>query len=110
MAFEYLNCVGAAVTLYAGYRITRVLTNRKQAWIYYLLLAAACFPLLFYVVFVYGEIPSITFSALAILGFLEYRKQGVGQKRLLWLAFACVTCALPAWSAIIASFSCWPLC
>ena len=94
VAFEYLNCVGAAVTLYAGYRITRVLTNRKQAWIYYLLLAAACFPLLFYVVFVYGEIPSITFSALAILGFLEYRKQGAGQKRLLWLAFACVTCAL----------------
>lgn len=42
----------------------------------------------------YGEIPSITFSALAILGFLKYRKQGVGQKRLLWLAFACVTCAL----------------
>lgn len=30
VAFEYLNCVGASVTLYAGYRITRVLTNRSR--------------------------------------------------------------------------------
>lgn len=94
LAFEYLSCIGATVTVYAGYRITRCLTVRKEAWIHYLLLATGCFPLLFYVVFVYGEMPSITFSALALLGFLEYRKHGAGRKRLLWLAFACVTCAL----------------
>ncbi len=94
VAFEYLNCLGAVLTLYAGYRITRILTEEKKAWIYYLFLAAACFPLLFYVVFVYGEIPSITFSALAIWGFLEYRKQEAGKKRILWLLFTALTCAL----------------
>lgn len=90
MAFQFLNCVGAALCVYSGYRITRLLTTDKRAYVYYLLLAAACFPLFFYVTFVYGEIPSLTFSLLAAWCFLEYRKKGGW----LWLAACCAACAL----------------
>ena len=34
LAFEILNCFGAAVCVYSGYRITRLLTEEKRAWIY----------------------------------------------------------------------------
>ena len=94
VAFEYLSCIGAAVTLYTGYRMTRVLTEDRRAWICYLLLAAVCFPFLFYVVFVYGEIPSITCSMLALWGFLEYRKHKDEKIRFGWLALCCIMCAL----------------
>ena len=90
LAFEILNCFGAAVCVYSGYRITRLLTEEKRAWIYYLFLAAACFPLFFYVVFVYGEIPSLTFSLAAVWMFLEYRKRG---RRTVWLAGCSLACA-----------------
>ena len=75
-AFQLLNCLGAMVCVYSGYRITRLLTDRKKAWVYELLLSAFCFPLLFYVTFVYGEILSITCSLLGIWLFLEYQRQG----------------------------------
>lgn len=76
LAFELLNCLGAVLCVYSGYRIVKLLTERRKAWIYYLCLAAGCFPLLFYTVFVYGEIPSLTFCLLAVWLFLEYwRKQ-----------------------------------
>ncbi len=94
LAFEYLSCIGAVLTVYAGYRITRYLTGRKEAWIHYLLLAACCFPLLFYVVFVYGEMPSITFSALALWGFLEYRCRKEKKERFFWLVFSAVSLSL----------------
>ena len=90
MAFQLLNCVGAAVCVYSGYRITRLLTEDRRAWTYYLFLAAACFPMFFYVTFVYGEIPSITYSLLAVWCFMEYRKKGGA----LWLAGCCIACAL----------------
>ena len=90
IAFQLLNCVGAALCVYSGYRITRLLTADMWAWVYYLLLAAACFPLFFYVTFVYGEIPSLTFSLLAAWCFMEYRKRG-GR---LWLAACCAACTL----------------
>ncbi len=90
IAFQLLNCVGAALCVYSGYRITRLLTADMRAWVYYLLLAAACFPLFFYVTFVYGEIPSLTFSLLAAWCFMEYRKRG-GR---LWLAACCAACTL----------------
>ena len=76
--------------MYSGYRITRLLTADKRAWIYYLFLAAACFPLFFYVTFVYGEIPALTFCLAAIWMFLEYRKKG----GIWWLIGCCITCAL----------------
>lgn len=90
MAFQLLNCVGAAVCVYSGYRITRLLTADRRAWIYYLFLAAACFPLFFYVTFVYGEIPALTFCLAAVWMFLEYRKKG----GVWWLAGCCIACAL----------------
>ncbi len=74
-AFQLLNCLGAVVCVYSCYRITRVLTGQKRAWVYELLLSALCFPLLFYTPFVYGEISSITFSLLGVWLFLEYYRQ-----------------------------------
>lgn len=93
LAFELLNCVGAAVSVYSGYRITRLLTEEKQAAVYYLFLAAGCFPLFFYVTFVYGEVPSIAYSLLAVFLFLEYRKKGKWgflAGSLLFTALACL--------------------
>lgn len=90
MAFQLLNCVGVLVCIYSGYRITGLLTADRRARMYYLFLAAACFPLFFYVTFVYGEIPSITCSLAAVWMFLEYRKKGGS----LWLAGCCIACAL----------------
>lgn len=89
-AFEYLNCLGAVLCVYAGYGITGLLAKDKRGSVYYLLLAACCFPLFFYVTFVYGEIPSITYSLLAVWMFLEYLK-----REKLWCLAACsITCAL----------------
>lgn len=89
-AFEYLNCLGAAVCVYAGYRITRLLAKDQRGIVYYLLLSVCCFPLFFYVTFVYGEIPSLTCSLLAAWMYLEYEK---GEK-IRYLAGCCITCAL----------------
>lgn len=90
IAFQLANCLGVLVCLYSGYRITRLLTEDRRAWIFYLLLAAACFPLFFYVTFVYGEIPSLACSLAAVWCFLEYRKHGGAA----WLAGCCLGCAL----------------
>ncbi len=90
MAFQFMNCLGAVVCVFSGYRITRLLTEERRAWIYYLFLAAVCFLLFFYVTFVYGEIPALTFSLLAVWCFMEYRKKGGW----LWVAGCCAACTL----------------
>ena len=89
-AFEYLNCLGAVLCVYSGHRITRLLAKDKRGIVYYLLLAACCFPLFFYVTFVYGEIPSLTYSLLAVWMYLEYQRRE--KKRC--LAACCAACAL----------------
>lgn len=89
-AFEFLNCLGAVVCVYAGYRITRLLTEDKRAWVYAILLSACCFPLFFYVTFVYGEIPALTYSLLAVWFFLEYQKG----RRPWQLVLCCIACSL----------------
>lgn len=93
-AFEYLNCLGAVLCVYSGYRITRLLTEEKRAWIYYLFLAAGCFPLFFYVTFVYGEIPSITYSLVAVWMFLAYLKKQKWQYGLGCCIFCSLACLI----------------
>lgn len=90
LAFELLNCLGVTICVYSGYRITCLLTEDRRAWIYDLLLSAACFPLLFYVTFVYGEIPSITCSLLAVWMFLAYQKK----EKVKYLVGCCAACSL----------------
>lgn len=87
-AFEYLNCLGAVLCVYSGYRITRLLTKELRGAVYYLLLAIFCFPLFFYVTFVYGEIPSLTYSLIGIWMFLEYQRGG----RVRTLIACCAAC------------------
>ena len=60
---------------------------------YYLLLAAGCFPLFFYVTFVYGEIPSLTYSLIAVWMYLEYKRAGK-RRKYLYFGGCCVACAL----------------
>lgn len=90
LAFEILNCFGVVFCVYSGYRIVRLLTEHKKAWIYYLCLAACCFPLFFYTVFVYGEIPSLTCSLAAVWFFLEYWKR----ERLPWFLGSALSASL----------------
>lgn len=92
-AFEYLNCFGAVLCVYSGYRITRILAKDVRAVVYYLLLAAGCFPLFFYVTFVYGEIPSLTYSLIAVWMYLEYKRAGK-RRKYLYFGGCCVACAL----------------
>lgn len=89
-AFEYLNCLGVVFCVLSGYQITRLLTEEKRAWIYYLFLAAACFPMFFYVTFVYGEIPSLTYTMAAVWMFLAYCKKQKWQ----YAAGCCFFCSL----------------
>ncbi len=93
-AFQYLNCLGLVLCAYSGYRITGCLTENKRAKVYYLFMEIMCFPLFFYVTYVYGEIPSITFSMLAIWSFLEYRKAKEAKRKYAWLVLCCITCML----------------
>lgn len=90
LAFQLLNCVWAVVCVYSGYRVTRILTIRRRAHIYYLFLVTGCFPLFFYVTYVYGEILSLAFSLLAIWMFLDYQKGG----RVFCFAVSCLTASL----------------
>lgn len=92
-AFEYLNCLGAVLCIYSGYRITRLLARNMRGSVYYLFLAAGCFPLFFYVTFVYGEIPSLTYSLIAVWMYLEHGK-AEKRKRYLYLGGCCAACAL----------------
>ena len=91
LAFELLNCIGASAVLYSGYRIVRLLSpDSPRAVVYYLFTALMCFPLFFYVTFVYGEVPSIVFQTAAIWFFLE----SVKKKRIPYFILCCVCTAL----------------
>ncbi len=89
-AFEFLNCLGAVLCVYSGYRIAGLLGQDQRSRIYYLFLAAGCFPMFFYVTYVYGEIPSLACSLAAVWMFFEYRKR----KKLWGLLLCGLFCAL----------------
>ncbi len=89
-AFEFLNCLGAVICVYCGYRITGLMAKDIRARIFYLFLSVFCFPLLFYVTFVYGEIPSLTLCLVAVWMFLEYVRGGKWG----WFAGCCAACCL----------------
>ncbi len=56
---QYCNVLCVPIIILAGYKIVRYLGGKNKTAIFYCLLALTCFPLLFYVPFVYGEIFSV---------------------------------------------------
>lgn len=75
LAFGLLNVAGTAVSVYAGYRITRYLFSELKAAAYYLGLMGSCFPLLFYSPYVYGDVLAVTLSLLAVWQLLRYLRE-----------------------------------
>lgn len=74
--FQALNAVAASCLVLTGYGLTKELSGREEAGVYFLLMMLGCWPLIIYVPFIYGEVLSILFSMLSIYTLLLYlRKQ-----------------------------------
>ena len=75
-ALQIANVLGAVVCVYAGYRITRLLTEKRQTAAFCLLFMAGCFPLMIYGVYVYNDIPALTLCMTGLWQFLRYMRKG----------------------------------
>ena len=92
-AFQALNAVGAGATVYLGYRIIRLITERLEPAVYFLLLMLCCHPFYIYVSYVYGEVLSVVLSLLAIYALLFYLRERKKRFIILMaiaLTFACL--------------------
>ena len=65
-AFQLLNVLEITGTVYAGYRITALLFDRRKVEVSYLLLAAVCFPFLIFSAYVYSDVIAIFMSVVLI--------------------------------------------
>ena len=90
-AFQCINALGAGGIVFLGHRIIKLCTEREEPGVYYLLLMLGCHPLYIYVSFVYGEVLSVFFSFLTVLGLLTYLKKR--RKRDIVLMAAAITMA-----------------
>ena len=75
-ALQVFNVLGIMLCVYAGYRITRMLSEKKQAAAAYLLFMAGCFPLIVYSVYVYSDVLSLALCMTAVWQFLRYVRGG----------------------------------
>lgn len=75
-ALQAANVLGAVICVYAGYRITRLLTEKRQTAAFCLLFMAGCLPLMIYGVYVYNDIPALTLCMAALWQFLRYMRKG----------------------------------
>lgn len=75
LAFEWLNVFFAAASVFLGYRFLRETELARTARILYCLLIPGCVPLIFYTSWVYGDIPSIFFTMLAVSLAVRYQKR-----------------------------------
>ena len=73
-ALQVVNVLCSVLCVYAGYRITRLLSEKRQAAAAYLLFMACCFPLIIYNVYVYNDIPSLALCMTALWQFLRYMR------------------------------------
>ena len=75
-AFQLLNVLEITGTVYAGYRITALLFDRRKVEVSYLLLAAVCFPFLIFSAYVYSDVVAIFMSVVLIWQTLSLLKTG----------------------------------
>ena len=71
-AFQAVNALAAGGIVFVGYRLVDKLVQREEADVCFLLLMLGCHPLYIYVSFVYGEVLSVLFSLIAVLGVLNW--------------------------------------
>ena len=71
-AFQAVNALAAGGFVFVGYRLVDKLVQREEADVCFLLLMLGCHPLYIYVSFVYGEVLSVLFSLIAVLGVLNW--------------------------------------
>lgn len=80
MAFKYVNVLGMAGCVAAGYLLIRELTDREEdtekTEVLYLLLMLGCLPLYIYCSFNYNDIIALTFGMAACVEFLKFLKTG----------------------------------
>jgi hypothetical protein len=72
MAYEALQVIMAVGIVYLGYLIVRELTDSMAALVAYCLIMMGCLPMVFYTSWIYGEIPGIFLSFLAVFLILKY--------------------------------------
>ena len=75
-ALQAFNVLGTMLTVYAGYRITRLLWKKRQAAAACLLFMAGCFPLIVYSVYVYSDVLALALCMTAVWQLLRYLRKG----------------------------------
>ena len=75
-AFQYFNALCMPLLFYSGYKIIRLICNRAEVVIYYILLFVGFIPMFLYVPYVYGDISSVAFSMLFMWQIIRYCKTG----------------------------------
>lgn len=86
-ALQLINVLGIAGSVYGGYRIVRLLTDRRRVEACYLLLAALCFPFQIFSAYLYSDVLSVFLSVLVVWQLLELLKGGK-KAALLWMVLA----------------------
>ena len=75
-ALQAFNVLGTMLTVYAGYRITRLLWKKRQAAAACLLFMAGCFPLIVYSVYVYSHVLALALCMTAVWQLFRYLRKG----------------------------------
>ena len=81
LPFQILSAISVGVTIYYTYKLASVMTGIKSVELIATILTFICVPLYFYTPFVYGEVPSIALSVVAMYLFTKlcdsFSKKGV---------------------------------
>ncbi len=74
-ALQWINLLFLPAMVPAVKQLVQILYGENKVTLYTLLLLGLCFPLIFYVPYVYGEIPSFFFVVLLVLFAVKYEKK-----------------------------------
>lgn len=81
---KILHVVWWILTILAGYEFLKLNTDRPVFRMLYCVMMLGCFPLLFYLPYIYGDVLSISFGIILFYGVAAYEHSG--QKRYIALA------------------------
>lgn len=73
-AFQVMCVLFAMGSLFAGYLVLREITTGMSAAVFYCIVVCCCLPLVFYTSWVYGDLPSVFFSVMAVWMLLKYSR------------------------------------